>query len=101
MTSDAMIVSIISEHKSAQSHTRSQERFLCFGVHFSVPESVQTMRGSGYSPSTSVRLALPLKELEQDDQQSSGECSVYTFLPVKRVGLHFVVHADFDLVASR
>ena len=46
--------------------------------------------------STELVLAFPL-----GDNHGREDCKVFAFLPVYSAGLRFVVHADFELVASR
>lgn len=90
----ASLVAIHTSTTGQEHHT--QEEFLQFDMHFPIPATVQALRGDDCGVSTTLRLCFPLS-----DERCQEECLVYAFLPVKGVGLRFIVHADFDLIVSR
>ena len=99
-----------AETKSQVFETKVCHEFLCVRMLFPVPaqggsgwgqEGGSAMAGGGSSGrqvpgSSELVLAFPM-----DGDDACEDCKVFAYLPVYSAGLRFVVHADFELVASR
>jgi hypothetical protein len=85
---------------------REESVSLSFFVHkeiLDIPEELVGSRTDGkkVEPKTEIVLAFPRDPELMRTKEGESRCAVYTFLPVKQVGLPFVVQADFLLVTSR
>jgi hypothetical protein len=99
-TADAQIVQLHDGGSSSFYYVHSRT--------FQVPQFLSSMepRRTGLTHST-MRLAFPLKEATDGTSSLQwqllppAEQWLFAFLPVRRVGLRFIVHADWLLVSSR
>jgi hypothetical protein len=82
-------------------------KFFVISKTIAIPEHFSEELQRNPSKHTEITLAFPVVSDEsknssnEDDNEEELEWDLFAFLPVQKVGFHFIIQADFNLVTSR